>query len=119
MTLLVLLVYFTLLRPDDPDGLRPIEAPGGGAQTNNNRHGNTGGPDHGGGAQRPTGSGGPAGPSGPAGGGGTTGTVLAGTGGVSTPGTTPVDGTNPSDDQYADAVGSLLRKVATGGAIGE
>ena len=116
MTLLVLLVYFTLLRPDDPGALRPIEAPGGGAQTNNIRPGNTGGPDHGGGDQRRTGPGGPAGPSGPAGGGGTTGTpaaVLAGTGGV------PVDGTNPSDDQYGDAVGSLLRKVATGGAIGE
>jgi hypothetical protein len=125
VTLLVLLVYSTLLRPNDPDGLHPIEAPGVGAQTNNNRPGNSGNSDQGGGGdQRPSGPGGPAGPGSPAGGGGTTRTpaaVLAGTG-EPTPGTswtTPVDRGTPSDDQYADAVGSLLRKVSTGGAIGE
>ena len=68
---------------------------------------------------------GASGPSGPAGsgtgGGGPEPTVLARTGGGYGAGgtdTTGRGGTLPTDDQYTDSVGSLLRKVATGGPIG-
>jgi hypothetical protein len=122
VALLVLLVYVTLLRPDSSDKLRPIEAPGGGQEAQSRPDSKPNGEDgsDGGGDDRPAGPSGPAGSG--TGGGAPAPTVLAGTGGADGTGgtdTTGPGGTLPTDDQYTDSVGSLLRKVATGGPIGE
>jgi len=125
---LVLLIYMTLLRPDDPGQLRPIEAPGGGA---NAEPGPESGPESGPGPglgqrsekaerrarDRPTRS--PrAGRNALADSSSTAGSATGGSAGAVPASTPALKGITPGDDQYTDSAKALLDKVATGGAAG-
>jgi hypothetical protein len=112
---LMVVVFFTLLKPEGPGDLFGIEAPvqPPTAQTDNGAGGQGNGPGGpaglGGGGGGAGGAGGPgAGPGGPGGPG------FGGPGGALPPGSVPTGGPTdqtPIDDQYDDAVSRLLDRL--------
>jgi hypothetical protein len=120
VALLVFVVYMTLLRPDGPDGLRGIEAPGGGTQVDGGPRGGDGeGSERDGERERRDRRGTLAPRPGPD---GAPPAVLAREGtAAAAPGAGVANegGPTPTDDQYADSVTSLLRKVGSGREIGD
>jgi hypothetical protein len=139
VALVVVLVYTTLLRPDEPQPLTGVQAPngtpeehagtpdggdGGPGEPGNrgpDRKGGLGGPGRAGAAGGPVGVGGPAGVGGVGGVGGaavTTVALVPGTGGGPSAAQNDDERASrrpsiPPDDQYNDAVSSLLRKVGS------
>ena len=117
VAVLVLVVYLTLLRPEDQGPLSGIEAPGGGPQAGipagptgpNGPTGDRPGDGRGDGAPPSGGHGGTPG-------GGPLGLVLGstatGVGGAPPPAVIGAGPNTPSDDQYKDSAQALLDKVA-------
>lgn len=110
----MVLVYLTLLKPEDQGPLEGIEAPGGEAPPITQVERDEQDRERGAKRDREPGAGGADGAGGAGGGGGLQeGDVTAAVGPPAAPGTLRVPST-PSDDQYADAVKSLMENVARG-----